>query len=401
MRDSLAPDNLLVVDADTHFSEPWDLWTSRATAKYRDRVPQVHIDPAINRPAWYVEGDRRLLAAGGGSVINRDGTKEPFWDIDIVAGKIASDMHPGSFEVEPRLDVMDEQGVWAQVVYPNAIGFAAGKILQLPDRELSTTIVRIYNDALAEWQAASGRRLLPQAMVPFWDMDALLAELDRIVYELDLTGITMSGEPFNGGLPDLADPHWDPFYEAITDLGLPINIHVGSGGGSIDTYFSKVWPSQDKHRRYVLGCIQLELANSNFLSNLVTSDVLVRWPELKFVSVESGIGWIPYVLERADFQLREFEIDDAGLDRPPAIDLFHQSVYACFWFEKSAPRHLLDTLGADNVMFESDFPHPTCLYPNPVEHALRQLEDQDDEVVRKVMGGNAAKLYSITRPAVV
>jgi predicted TIM-barrel fold metal-dependent hydrolase len=256
---------------------------------------------------------------------------------------------------------------------------------------------------LAEWQAESGDRLLPQAMVPFWDIDATVKELERMKNELHMVGLTMSGEPFNGGLPDLADQYWDPMYEVCTDLSIPINIHIGSSDvGTDNSYlFQRVWPTHDKYRRFVLGMVQIELGNSNFLTNLCTSDLLVRWPKLKFVSVESGIGWIPFVLERVDYQLGEPVEEGVDLHaRPSARELFRQSVYSCFWFEHSAPQHLIEDVGVDNVMFESDFPHPTCLYPNPVERVLEQLTlgGHSEETIRKVMGGNAMKLYGITPP---
>lgn len=393
------PEDLVVVDADTHFTEPWDLWTSRAPSKYRDLVPQVHEDPETGHMCWFVGGDQMLMRAGGASVINRQGKKRSFWSEDIMAGLAVDEIHEGSFDVASRLALMDEQGVFAQIVYPNVIGFAAGKVLRLEDRDLSKLIIQIYNDALAEWQAESNGRLFPQALLPFWDIDAAVVELERAVTDLGMTGITMSGEPFNGGLPDLAERHWDPLYQACTDLHVPINIHIGSGDqGGMELYFRKVWPSQDDHRRYVLGCVQLELANSNFLTNFCTSDIPIRFPDLKWVSVESGIGWIPYVLERTDYQLLEVLAEDPSMRRPSAMELFHRNVLACFWFEESAPKHVLEDVGVDNVMFESDFPHPTCLYPDPVTHALEQLRDYDDEVVRKVMGGNAAGLYGIDVP---
>src|SRR5262249_34472055 len=151
---------------------------------------------------------------------------------------------------------------------------------------------------------------------------------------------------FNAGLPDLADPHWDPMYEVCSDLGIPINIHIGSTdfgpsssksfgfGTTLDAALSRVWPSQDRYRKYVLAVTQGELANSNFVSNLCASDLLVRWPQLKFVSVESGIGWIPFVLERLDYQLGEPTPEGVDLKaRPSARELFRQSVYSCWWFE--------------------------------------------------------------------
>ena len=396
------PSDLVIIDADTHFSEPPDLWTKRAPASLKELVPQVRTN-SDGHPHWYMNGDIDLGRAGGSSVIKANGEKDSFWNQDILAGMGLDEIHPGSYDAKARLEVMDEQGIWAHIVYPNTLGFAAGRVLRLENRDLSLAIIRIYNDALAEWQAESGDRLLPQSMVPFWDMDATIEELARIKNELGMTGITMTGEPFQADLPDLADHHWDPMYEVCVDLGLPINIHIGSseGGSALTSSFARVWPSQDKYRRYVLGCVQIELANSNFLSNLCASDVLVRWPQLRFVSVESGIGWIPYVLERVDYQLGEPVPEGVDLkSRPSARDLFRQSVYSCWWFEESGPRHLIDDIGVDNVMFETDFPHPTCLYPNPVERALEQLAigGHSEEVIRKVMGGNAIKLYKIKVP---
>ncbi len=144
----------------------------------------------------------------------------------------------------------------------------------------------------------------------------------------------------------------------------------------------------------------MELANSRFISNLVVSDVLVRWPKLRWVSVESGIGWIPYVLERVDYEYRE-EFPKAGLgapERPPAHEMFRRNIYACFWFEEAGPLRLMDDLGVDNILWESDFPHPTCLYPSPVERTLDVMRDVDPTIIRKVMQDNAARLYGIPLP---
>jgi predicted TIM-barrel fold metal-dependent hydrolase len=396
--DILGPD-AKIVDADTHYTEPHDLWTRHAPAKYKDLVPQVLPDKN-GKKKWIVAGDIELGNAGAGSIVNRAGNRTKFWDTDITNGLTSEEAHLGANDATARLELMDEQGIWAHIVYPNVAGFGAGKLLRLKDRELALTIVKLYNDEMAAWQEESGNRLFPQAMVPFWDIDEMVKEIARCKTELGLRGITMSGEPFNGGLPDLQDRHWDPLYEICTDLNVPINIHIGSGDGAnglglAATHGARVWPSQDRYRAYVLQCVQLELSNSNFVTNLVTSDILIRYPKLKWVSVESGIGWIPYVLERTDYQLQEAVPDDPALQRPSAQSMFKQSVFATFWFEDSAPRHVLEDVGVDNVMFETDFPHPTCLYPNPVEYALERLKHYPVETIRKVMGGNAIKLYSL------
>jgi len=205
----------------------------------------------------------------------------------------------------------------------------------------------------------------------------------------------MSSEPHSAGLPDITDAHWNPLWELCQELELPVNFHVGSSEFGKEAFEKGTWPGLDPIRKHVVGCVLLEMHNARVLANLLTSDLLVRFPRLNFVSVESGIGWIPYVLERLEYQLLETSLDGRVWEQESPTELFHRQVHSCFWFEESAPNRLLDVIGFNNVMFESDFPHPTCLYPSPVEHALKVLEPWGPEVQRKVLSENAARLYKI------
>src|SRR4051812_11910976 len=108
---------LHLVDSDSHFSEPYDLWTSRAPAKYRDDVPQVKTGPD-GKLSWFL-GDQRLFMAGGASFVNREGDKEAFFQFDITTGKSWDEIHEASYDARARVRLMDELGIWAQIVYPN------------------------------------------------------------------------------------------------------------------------------------------------------------------------------------------------------------------------------------------------------------------------------------------
>jgi predicted TIM-barrel fold metal-dependent hydrolase len=382
-----------VVDADTHYSEPPELWTSRVPAKYHELVPH-QVENGDGSRAWVVNRDQVLSPrAGAGSVIRKDGSKVALWDWNIEGGMHVSEVHAASHDPFARLEFMDEIGVWAQVIYPNVAGFAAHRLMRLPS-ELSRLIVSTYNDAMAEIQANSGERLLPQALVPFWDIDEAVTEVTRAA-ELGLRGITMCSEPHSGGFPDLVDRHWDPLWERCSQLNLPINFHVGASEFGMDAFMNGVWPSLDAERRHVVGCVQIEIHNARILANLLTSDLLVRWPGTQWVLVESGIGWVPYVLERLDYQLSDTTPDGRGFGQPLPSELFRRQVYSMFWFEEAGPSRLLEDLGFDNVMFETDFPHPTCLHPSAVEHGLKVLAPWGADVQRKVMQDNAAKLYRI------
>jgi predicted TIM-barrel fold metal-dependent hydrolase len=386
-------ETLKVIDTDTHYSEPADLWVSRVPAKYRELVPH-QVGSVEKGFAWLVNGDQVLSPrAGAGSVIRKDGSKVALWDWSIEGGMHVDEVHPASHNPAARVEFMDEVGVWAQIMYPNVAGFGGHKLMNL-DPSLSGRIVSVYNDAMAEIQETSNGRLLPMALVPFWNIDMAVTEVARAA-SLGLKGIVMCSEPHAGGLPDLVDRHWDPLWELCTELQLPINLHVGASEFGMEAFMKGVWPSLDAERRHVVGCVQIEMHNGRILSNLLTSDLLVRFPETKWVSVESGIGWIPYVIERLEYQLRDTTPDGRGFDQPMPSELFRRQVYACFWFEDSGPSKLLEDIGFDNVLFETDFPHPTCLYPNAVEHAMKVLEPWGPEVQRKVMQDNAAQLYHI------
>jgi predicted TIM-barrel fold metal-dependent hydrolase len=137
----------------------------------------------------------------------------------------------------------------------------------------------------------------------------------------------------------------------------------------------------------------LFFGNARVMANILLSGILDRHPTIKFVSVESGIGWVPFLLETIEYQLAE---NAAGrkFALTPA-EYFERNVWASFWFER---RNIADTirqLGADKVMFETDFPHPTCLFPDPLGYAASGLAALTPETRRKVLSDNAAKLYNI------
>jgi len=384
---------LKLIDADSHITEAEDLWTSRAPAKYADRVPQTRTN-ADGESYWFIDGGRQLSKNHSIAFVRKNGDKIPYYGADMEnMGGSKDDIHLAATEAKPRVDLLDEMGIFAQIVYPNVMGFAAPAMVQALDRDLSYVITQIYNDAMREWQAEGQNRLLPQAMLPFWDIDQSVAEATR-AKDIGLTGVLMAGEPHLGGLPDLGTEHWYPLYEALSDLDLPINIHIGARNWKGEQG-SAAWPSLPERAAKPVRSIQTELSNSRFISNLCASDVLVRFPKLNWVSVESGIGWIPYVLERIDYEYREHFPGGEDPVLPPAKELFQIGIYGTFWFEDAGPLALLDRIGADNVLWETDFPHPTSLYPSPVERSEEKLKNLDPVVIRKIVQDNAAKLYKI------
>ena len=395
---SLLPSDLKVVDADTHFSEPHDLWSSRVPAAMRDAFP--HVVEHDGRRAWLFDGDAVMSApAGSGSSVRRDGTKKSFWQYNIEATMSVEEASEAAYDPQARLrddgsrvdlgaDHLSERG--------RVRGQQVGEVGEPRSRQRRSSPSTTTRSPRC--RPARAGRLFPQALVPFWDIEASVSEVTRAKTELGLTGITMCSEPHAGGLPDLIDVHWDPLWDVCSELGLPINFHVGASEFGMEAFFKSVWPSHDKIRRHVVGAVNIEMHNARIMTNLLASDLLDRFPKTKWVSVESGIGWIPYVIERLQYQLTEPSPDGVEMQITPPLELFRRQVYACFWFEEMGPSRTLDFLGFDNIMFETDFPHPTCLYPSAVEHGLKVLEPWGPEVQRKVMQDNAARLYDLPIP---
>ena len=380
-----------IIDVDTHVTESPDLWTSRAPARMRDRVPRVET-AKDGRLSWVVGGGGSLIASPGLTATAGVGNmRNP--------PKTFEEMHPGAYDAQERLKYMDKMGIWAMVMYPNVGGFGAQQFLKLGDPELMLTCVQIYNDWQTEWASADARRLLPITSTPFWDVNAAVQEVRRCA-AMGHKGILFTGEPQSFGQPLLGDPHWNPLWEVAVELDLPISFHIGSGNMELGLLQTKI-AAYGKMAAFTELSVDIFLRNGIQLSDLLMSGVLARYPQIKFVSVESGIGWIPFVLEAMDYQFHGNEV----AEEHPEFDLlpseyFARNVYACYWFEQTAPRRLIDKVGVDNILFETDFPHPTSLYGEEVHARIKGgLSDCEESVRRKILWENGQKLYKVTGPS--
>ena len=381
-----------IIDADTHLTEPHDLWTKRAPASLRDRVPQVKMHQG--QMSWVIDGDKSIgTGAHPNSSILKDGQK--IRALDKFLNLKFDDVHLGSSQVKERLQVMDETGIYAQIVYPNVLGFG-GQASAKVDANLRQACTEIYNDAMAEMQAESNGRLLPMALLPWWDVKAAVKETER-AHQMGLRGININSDPHqhkdNDGnnIPDLASPHWYPLWEACEALNMPINFHIGASEQSMDWIGQQGWPSLTRDLKAGIGGSMLFFNNGRVVSNIIYGGALDRFTKLKFVSVESGIGWIPFLLESLDYQLGEIA-EGKRFEMKPS-EYFKRNFYACFWFEKTNLSETLRQVGIDNCLFETDFPHPTGLFP--IDNLEERLSDLTADERKKVLSTNAAKLYNI------
>jgi predicted TIM-barrel fold metal-dependent hydrolase len=376
-----------VIDVDAHITEPADVWTSRVPAKFRDQAPYLIRETETGKDVWHIGDGTPLVPVGHTAVA---GWPEPF----PAAPRNMDEVPRASWNAQARLEYLDSIGVWAQALYPNVGGFGNQVFLQLGDAELQLACVRAYNDFLVEWCAEDSRRLLPIMATPFWDVDAAVVEVERGAAN-GHRGVLFTGEPQHYDLPYLGDRHWDPFWSAVSETGLSVSFHIGSGD-----FTSGFAPA--RLRAHGIGATRVSTSVALFLENgqqivdLLMSGVLARFPTLRFVSVESGIGFLPFVLDAADYA---FEDGKVWLERPyfemKPSEYFQRQVYGCWFFEERTVATVIDAIGPDRIMFETDYPHPICLFGNVRETIDAALEGQSDDVRRQVLWDNAAELYQV------
>ena len=394
-----------VIDIDTHLTEPPDLWTAQVPATSKDRVPYVKRAGAVDQ--WFYK-DTPLGFGGGAAntVIGRNREKYR----GTVTLDTYEEVDSSTLDAKARLKIMNDLNVWAHVVFPNVAGFGAGSVARTLPEEDRNLCIRLYNDGVAQWSSLASGRLRPQALVPFWDIKEAAKEVER-AHSLGLRGITATSAPesWGDGLPDYGDPAWDPFWEACSAYNMPVSFHIASGSIPREigpwkslarelarTPGSSLTTRGSRQMAPVAAAATVGIMlSSHVIINILYSGLLDRWPKLKFISVESGLGWIPFFLELAEYQFDEMTYADRwGLQRRPR-EYFRDHFYVSWWFEQFGPMKTITEVGVKKVLFETDFPHPTCLYPDPVAHAAKVLAHLPYEDRKAVMQDNAAALWQI------
>ncbi len=369
-----------LVSTDDHITEPPGMFDARLPKKYAGRIPRVIEDDQGS--AWNVDGTiTRIsgLANAAGQKEEEFSPKSPRFD----------GMRKGAYDAKARLADMDLDGVDAQATFPTLPGPAGGRFALLADKEYALTLIRAYNDWLVEeWSAADPARILGLAVLPLWDLALAAKEIYR-VHERGLKGITLPSAPHTfEGVPGFPDAAWDGVWRALEDTKMPALIHIVSGNSD----YSFLQPGAGAP-----AAVFVHLApssNMTILSTLLFSDVLVRFPKLKFISAESGIGWVPYFLERADYTFRKHRYWTGVTGGTPPSELFRQSIHVNYISDQSGieQRH---RIGVDNIMLGIDYPHTDTTWPNTQKVIAAQMAGIPDDERMKICAGNAVRVFGL------
>ncbi len=381
-----------LVSCDSHAQPPKDTFTERMSKrKWGDAIPQVRLtdDPAhmvipmdgsVER--WFVHGAiDGLRGVSNCPTVMGDATRKTFpqhWD----------EVPPIVYDPEQRLTALDRDGIDAEVLFPND-PVQGGTFFQ-GDATFELACVQAYNDWLATWQERSPR-FVPLAIIPYLsDVDVTIAEVTRIM-GLGYKGINMLTEPSQSkaGLKHFNDPYWYPLWAACEEMGTLIHWHA-TGGLKIS---AGSWNGYTQNQKQAVQPSSAFAAQAQFIPNLIFSGVLDRYPTLKWVCAETGVGWVNYVLEACDHEWERRHLWTEGITTRPS-DLFRRQIYVDFWYEKVGVQ-LRNEIGIDNIMWESDYPHSTSTFPESRRFVDRTLDGLPQEDRDKLAYGNAARLYGL------
>jgi hypothetical protein len=305
-----------------------------------------------------------------------------------------TEMRPGCYEVDERVRDMSAGGVLAGLNFPNWTGFSGQVLNEGPDREVNLVMIQAYNDwHVDEWCAAYPDRFIPCGILPLFDVELAAREVRRLAAK-GCRAATFSENPAALNMPSIHSGHWDPLFEACSDEGTVLCLHVGSSSRAVST-------STDAPASVVMS---LSSAASIYsLGDLMWADFWWRFPDLTFSLTEGDIGWIPYFLQRAE-HIQDRHSGWTGHTFPDGMgpaDVFRERVLCCF-INDPVGVSLIQHFNIDNVCWESDFPHSDSSWPNGPEVNEGQFAALSDEQINKITHLNAMRHFSFnpfaTRP---
>ena len=366
------PDKYFVVSADCHANEPRDWVRSRIDPAFLDRLPRLEV----------IDGESFIITEGNRPWKIRTDTTD--WGPEDI------ERNKTGYTVESRLSDQERDGVDVEVVFPNKGLHSFGT----PDAAFALAMCRAWNDWAHEDYGPHQDRIVPMAMVPTNDVEGAIAELHRVA-ELGFKGITIPAKPEYGptGMDSrhYNQPEFEPLWDAIEDVELPVTIHVSTGrdpraasgpGGAVVNY-----------------AIHCCAASQEPVAHLCASGVLERHPKLRVATIEAGIGWVPWLLEAMDEAFYKHRMWVAPELKEPPSHYYRTQMASSFGEDTSGLGLAEDHDLVDNFLWANDYPHHEGTWPHSAAAIERTMGDLSDAQREKILGGNAARFFGIAPPA--
>ena len=386
-----------IISVDDHVIEHGRVWLDRLPAKYHDVGPRTiqergnmqfvggvfSYEPSDEGELcdWWLYEDKRVpqtrLSAAAG--FDRDEVK--------VTGITYEEMRKGCWDPKARIEDMDANWTEAQMCFPSFPRFCGQVFMEAEDKVLSDLCVKAYNDWMVEeWCGDSNGRLIPLTITHLWDVDLAAAEVYRNAAR-GVKAVCFSEIPPYLGLPSIHGDYWEPFFRACAETGTTINMHIGS---------SSKMPSTSADAPAAVGST-LTFGNAmSSMTDWLFSGWLAKLPTLKIVYSEGQIGWIPYILERADNVWEENRAWGGFGDKvpEPPSTFYYRQIYGCF-FDDVYGLENIEKCGVNNICFETDYPHSDSTWPKSREVGQKLMRNLPDDVIYKLVRGNAIELLDL------
>ncbi|MEX0666011.1 MAG: amidohydrolase family protein [Acidimicrobiia bacterium] len=401
---------LRFIDSDGHILEHPTAMPDYAPAEFRERI--WHIETDADGTEWAVFNGQRTLAnqlalAGTAGMSDEDRER-------AMRGELRyTEVRPAAYNAKARLQDMDEDGIDLAVLYPTTmLGIQAN-----PDVEFAGVQCRAYNDWVSDHtQEGEGRLFAAGAVPPMSDasgVDTVAAEIRRVAELPGMVGVFLRPNPvvdwrqFN-------DPVYDPIWTAAQETGIPLGFHpflMPDLPGAVRGL--KLDRARDASGSYVPLDEMVE--GQNMLTNvyftqaignpvdvmqaicyLTAGGVCERFPGAKFIFLEANGGWLVPWLERLDHHAKKFQWDVPWLKMLPS-EYFRRQCWISFdpdeamlAFTASSP-----LVGADRIIWASDYPHPDAKFPGVTEELSEAIAPLDEAQQRQITSESARALYGI------
>ena len=373
------------VDADGHVLEPRDTWQRYLEAAFRDRAIRIERDQegvevllVDGRPHLSLRG--RLGALGG---IGMDSA-----DLMSVGQRSYEDgCPPGGYDPHARLQVMDAERIDVALLYPT-IGIAWEGLVR--DAQLATAYCRAYNRWIVDFCSADRRRLVPIAHICLMDPDGAVAEVRRARQD-GCAGVYLSPDPPARGGMQFDDPRLAPFWQTVQDLEMPVAFHVVARTDSMLKPWSS--PRDTAAGGVVFGFAFLALDVMLAFTSMMTRGLFETYPRLRLAVLEAGSNWITAWLDRLDHKsevMRPF----SSMKLLPS-EYFKRQCVISAEPDESLTGPVVEHLGADYVVWASDYPHLDASF-HVVDTIRERLAGLPIESQRKVLGANVLRFYGLT-----
>jgi predicted TIM-barrel fold metal-dependent hydrolase len=371
-----------VVDADGHILEPRDLWTRNVPARFRDGTLSVVWNPALRLDQTLLAGQVVQRA----SVNNGMARQSPARRADP-SGWRWEEQTPAGLDPKARVAELDREGIDAAALYPS-LGLLLGGIAE---PEHAVAACRIYNDWLAEFCRAAPERLIGVAALPMQAPEASAIEARRAVEEAGMRGVFVRPNPYNGR--PLHDRAFDPLWEALQGLGVPVGLHP-SGTVEVTSAAQTYKPLWGPELLYAGKPMHFLIDDLMALSMLMGTGVLERFPRLKVVVLEAGGGWLPHWADKMDhwFDVVHYQVKHLSL-KPS--EYLRRQVWTSFDPDERTLPAVIELLGPDRLVWASDFPHMDVMAPSVTEELYEHIAGLDGAARAKVLGANARELYGV------